>query len=175
LLADLGDDERSPVTFMDPHRELRRHLVDLLQASGAHLDFDAAVEDLPAGLRGKRPPGVPHSPWRLVEHMRIAQRDILEFSRNPRHVSPKFPDGYWPDGDAPPSPSAWDETIAAFQADLQAMCDLVADPATDLFAPIAHGEGQTILREALLVADHNAYHLGQLIVVRRALGAWPAE
>jgi hypothetical protein len=118
---------------------------------------------------------VPHSPWRLVEHMRIAQCDILEFSRNQQHVSPKYPEGYWPDGDAPPSADAWDATIAAFQADLQAMCDLVADPATDLFTPIAHGEGQTILREALLVADHNAYHLGQLILVRRALGAWPAE
>ena len=154
---------------------LRRHLVDLMEGGGAHLGFAAAVADLLEKLRGKRPPGVPHSPWRLVEHMRIAQWDILEFSRNPRHVSPKFPDGYWPVGDALPTPAAWDETIAAFQADLQAMCDLVADPATDLFAPIPHGDGQAILREALLVADHNAYHIGQLIVVRRALGAWPAD
>ena len=152
---------------------LRQHLVDLLKQSAAHIDFAAAVAELPAELRGKRPRGVPHSPWRIVEHMRIAQWDILEFSRDARHVSPKFPGGYWPEGDAPPTPAAWDETIAAFQPDLQAMCDLVADPATDLFAPIPHGDGQTILREALLVADHNAYHLGQLIVVRRALGAWP--
>ena len=104
--------------------------------------------------------------------MRIAQWDILEFCRNPRHVSPSFPEGYWPQGDAPPDAGAWDHTLAAFRADLQAMQDLVADPAVDLFAPIPHGEGQTILREALLVADHNAYHLGQLVAVRRALGAW---
>ncbi len=154
---------------------LRQHLVDLLKQSTAHIDFAAAVADLPEKLRGKKPRGVPHSPWRIVEHMRIAQWDILEFSRDPRHVSPEFPGGYWPESDAPPTPAAWDETIAAFQADLQAMCDLVADPATDLFSPIAHGEGQTILREALLLADHNAYHLGQLIVVRRALGDWPAD
>ena len=152
---------------------LRQHLVDLLKQSAAHIDFAAAVADLPEKLRGKKPRGVPHSPWRIVEHMRIAQWDILEFSRDPRHVSPEFPGGYWPESDAPPTQAAWDETIAAFQADLQAMCDLVADPATDLFAPIPHGDGQTILREAHLIADHNAYHLGQLIVVRRALGAWP--
>jgi hypothetical protein len=123
-------------------------------------------------LRGRKPKGVPHTPWRLVEHMRIAQWDILEFSRNPNHVSPPFPAVYWPDGDAPPTADAWDQSVEAFRADLQAMCDLVADPATDLFARIPHGDGQTILREALLVADHNAYHLGQLVVVRRALGAW---
>src|SRR5207302_8464774 len=99
--------------------------------------------------------------------------DILEFSRNPRHVSPEFPAGYWPEGDAPADSKAWDRSVAAFKADLQAMCDLVADPSTDLLAPIKHGQGQTILREALLAADHNAYHLGQLVVVRRALGAWP--
>jgi hypothetical protein len=107
--------------------------------------------------------------------MRLAQWDILEFSRNPRHVSPEFPAGYWPKGDAPPDAGAWDRSAAAFQADLKAMQDLVADPATDLVAPIPHGQGQTILREALLVVDHNAYHLGQLVIVRRLLGAWPDE
>jgi hypothetical protein len=105
--------------------------------------------------------------------MRIAQWDILEFSRRSDHVSPAFPDGYWPDGDAPPDPKAWDHSVKGFQADLEAMKGLVGDPATDLFARIAHGDGQTILREALLVADHNAYHLGQLVVVRRLLGCWP--
>jgi len=115
---------------------------------------------------------VPHTPWRLLEHLRIAQWDILEFSRNPKHVSPSFPDGYWPRSDAPPDAAAWDRSVAAFRADLKAMQDLVADPATDLFALLPHGEGQTILREALLVADHNAYHLGQLVMLRRALGAW---
>src|SRR5438105_8230260 len=137
------------------------------------LDFEAAIKDLLTELREAKPAHLPHTPWRLLEHMRIAQWDILEFCRNPRHVSPPFPQGYWPAGDAPPDEAAWDRSVAAFQADLQAMQDLVADPATDLFAPFPHGEGQTVLREALLVADHNAYHLGQLVVVRRLLGAWP--
>jgi hypothetical protein len=151
---------------------VREHLLYLLRGGGAHLDFEAAIADLPVGLRGARAPGVPHSPWRLLEHMRIAQWDILEFSRNPQHVSPPFPTGYWPSGDAPADEAAWERSVAAFRADLRAMQELVADPATDLFAPIPHGEGQTVLREALLVADHNAYHLGQLVVVRRMLGAW---
>jgi len=157
---------------MDQHKSLREHLLYLLRGGGAHLHLYAAIEGLPAELRGVKPDGIPHSPWRLLEHMRIAQWDILEFSRNPKHVSPRFPDGYWPQGDAPPDAGAWDRSVQAFRADLQAMCDLVADEATDLFAPIPHGEGQTVLREALLVADHSAYHLGQLVVVRRALGAW---
>ena len=160
---------------MDHHKQLREHLLYLLKGGGAHLHFDAAVADLPFEMQGKQPPGVPHSPWRLLEHMRLAQWDILEFSRNPHHVSPSFPDGYWPDGAAPSDGKAWERSVKAFRDDLNAMCSLVADEATDLFAPIAHGEGQTILREALLVADHNAYHLGQLVVVRRALGAWPNE
>src|SRR5262245_30286323 len=157
---------------MDNNKALREHVLYLLRDGGAHLDFDKAIAGLPVKLRGVCPPGVPHSPWRLVEHMRIAQWDILEFSRNPRHVSPAFPAGYWPTGDAPPSDAAWDKSVNAFRADLDAMAQLVADPPTDLFAPIPHGDGQTVLREALLVADHNAYHLGQLVVVRRLLGAW---
>ena len=131
--------------------------------------------DLPEELRGARPQGLAHTPWRLLEHMRIAQWDILRFSIDPDHVSPEFPDGYWPAGDAPADGDAWDRAVTAFRADLGAMMDLVTNPATDLFAPIAHGQGQTILREALLVADHNAYHLGQLVTVRKLLGAWPAD
>jgi hypothetical protein len=157
---------------MKTDQALREHLLYLLRGGGAHLHFDAAVADLPPALRGARPPGISHTPWRLLEHMRIAQWDILEFSRNPKHVSPDFPAGYWPEGDAPPDDGAWESSVAAFRAGLKAMQDLVADPKTDLFARIPHGDGQTILREALLVADHNAYHLGQLVVVRRALGAW---
>jgi hypothetical protein len=155
--------------------ELRDHLLYLLRGGGAHLSFDAAVAGLPADLRGAKPAGLPHTPWRLVEHMRIAQWDILEFCRNARHISPKFPEGYWPEGDAPADAGAWDRSVGAFCADLQAMQELVAAPTTDLFARIPHGEGQTILREALLVADHNAYHLGQLVTVRRLLGAWPKD
>src|SRR2546423_5608588 len=157
---------------MDQDQSLREHLLYLLRGGGAHLDFDAAIADLPADLRGARPPGVPHTPWRLLEHLRMAQWDILEFTRNPRHVSPPWPGGYWPVGDAPPDDGAWDRSVAAFRTDLQAMQDLVADPATDLFTPLPHGKGQTALRDALLVADHNAYHLGQLVVVRPLLGAW---
>jgi hypothetical protein len=157
---------------MNTDQALREHLVYLLRGGGAHLDFEAAVADLPVELRGAKPASLPHTPWRLLEHLRLAQWDILEFSRNPKHVSPPFPDGYWPQGDAPPDPAAWDRSVAGFRADLRAMQELVADPKTDLFARIPHGEGQTVLREALLVADHNAYHLGQLVVVRRLLGAW---
>jgi hypothetical protein len=160
---------------MDRDRMLRDHVLYLLRDGGAHLSFDKAVADLPAKLRGAKPPGMPHTPWRLVEHMRLAQWDILEFSRNPKHVSPEFPEGYWPKGDAPPNSKAWDVSIKAFRKDLKAMEDLVNDSKTDLFARIPHGEGQTILREALLVADHNAYHLGQLVVIRRLLGAWKEE
>jgi hypothetical protein len=153
-------------------QQLRQHLDELLGGGGAHLDFDAAVADLPPALRGKKPPHVPHTPWRLVEHMRIAQWDILEFCRNPSHVSPDWPGGYWPAGDAPPDDDAWEASLAQFRADLAAVRQLVADPSVDLLARLPHGTGQTVLREALLVADHNAYHLGQLVAVRRALGAW---
>ena len=160
---------------MDRDRDLRDHVVYLLRGGGAHLSFDKAVARLPAKLRGAKPAGVPHTPWRLLEHMRIAQWDILDFCRNPGYVSLEFPKGYWPQGDAPPNSKAWDASIKAFRKDLKAMEDLVEDAETDLFARIPHGEGQTILREALLVADHNAYHLGQLIVIRRLLGAWAEE
>ena len=152
---------------------LRQHVLYLLNGGGAHLDFDAAVNDLAVELRGTKPEQLPNSPWRIVEHMRICQWDILEFSTNRDHVSPPFPEGYWPDGDAPPNDAAWDQSLTQFRQDLQSMKDLVEAESTDLFAKIPHGDGQTILREALLVADHNAYHLGQLVLVRRALGAWP--
>ena len=151
---------------------IREHVLYLLRGGGAHLSFDDAIADLPAEFRGRKPDNVPHSPWRLLEHMRNAQWDILEFCRNPKHVSPKFPDGYWPEGDAPPTADAWDRTIQAFHEDLKAMQDLVTDPRSDLLAAIPSGDGQTLLREALLIADHNAYHLGQLVIVRRCLGIW---
>ncbi|MGB6686471.1 MAG: DinB family protein [Terracidiphilus sp.] len=157
---------------MQTDKPLREHVIKLLAGGDAHVDFDAAIENLPAELRGKRPPGAEHSPWELLEHMRIAQRDILEFSRNPEHKSPKWPEGYWPAKPVPPDKDAWDKSVRAFRHDLKAMCDLVADEKTDLFAKIPHGDGQTILREALLTADHNSYHLGELVLVRRLLGAW---
>ncbi len=160
---------------MDNEKSLRKHLLELLEGGHAHLDFERAIAGLPAKLRGARPPGLPHTPWRLVEHMRIAQWDILRFSVDPEHVSPEFPAGYWPTGDAPPDAKTWDRSVAEFRSDLQAIKDLVSNPATELFKPIPHGQGQTILREVLLVADHNGYHLGQLVTVRRLLGAWHDE
>ena len=156
----------------DPHKSLREHLLYVLRGGGAHVHFDKAVADMPPDLCGRTVPPVPYSPWQLLEHMRIAQWDIMQFSRDSKHVSPEWPDGYWPSGDAPSDGGAWDVAVEAFRTDLAAMCELVADPATDLFARIPHGDRQTILREALLVADHNAYHLGQLVVVRRLLGCW---
>jgi len=154
------------------HRSLRQHVLELLRGGNAHLNFEEALAGLPPTLRGERPDELPYSPWRLLEHMRIAQWDILEFSRNPKHVSPEFPAGYWPERDAPPDDKAWQKSIRQFRSDLKAMQDLVEDPAIDLLAPIPHGDGQTILREALLLADHNSYHLGQLVTVRRLLGTW---
>jgi hypothetical protein len=160
---------------MTEDKALRSHLVKLLGSRQAHVHWEDALRDFPAKLRGVRPKGAPHTAWQLLEHLRIAQWDILEFSRNPRHVSPDFPKGYWPPTAAPPDGRAWQKSLAAFRADLKAMQDLVADPSVDLFARIPHGTGQTILREALLVADHNAYHLGQLVLLRRLLGAWESE
>lgn len=158
---------------MNSNQILREHLLELLRGGGAHCEFERATSGLDASLRGRHPRGMLHTPWRLVEHMRIAQWDILEFCRNPAHVSPDFPEGYWPASDAPPTRQAWSRSIRAFQEDARAIQALVADPQVDLHAPIPHGAGQTILREALLVADHNAYHIGQLVIIRRALGDWP--
>lgn len=154
---------------------LRTCVLELLAGGQAHLDFETAIADLPEALRGAQPPGLPHTPWRLLEHMRIAQWDILRYALDPGHVSPEFPAGYWPAGDAPPTGAAWDQSVDAFRADLEAVKAMVSDPAIELLAPIPHGDGHTYLREALLVADHNAYHLGQLVAVRRALGNWPKD
>ena len=156
----------------DQDRSVRQHLIDLLKGGGAHAKFDEVIDGIPAKLRAEKPPGLPHSAWMLIEHMRIAQWDILEFSRNQSHVSPDWPQGYWPRTDAPPSIADWDASIGNFHKDLKAMQDLVANPKTDIYARIPWGEGQTVLREALLVADHNAYHLAQLVDVRRLLRAW---
>lgn len=151
---------------------LREHLRDLLAGGNAHAKFEDVFKGLPPRLRGVKPAGFPHSAWMLLEHLRLAQWDILEFSRNPDCVSPKWPEGYWPKTSAPPSAKAWSRSIQQFRKDLATMQKLVANPKTDLFSRIPWGDGQTILREALLVADHNAYHLAQVVDVRRLLGAW---
>jgi hypothetical protein len=164
-----GQDSRSK----DSHdKQLREHLVYLLAGGGAHAKFGDVVNDIAENVRGVKPDGMPHSAWMLLEHLRIAQWDILEFSRNPKHESPKWPEGYWPAAEAPATTAAWNKSIQQFRKDLKAIEDLVTNPKTDLYARIAWGDGPTILREALLVADHNAYHIGQLVDLRRLLGAW---
>lgn len=161
-----------PEESHDHDQALRKHLLDLLGGGGAHAKFDDVIDDFPLKLRGVKPAGLPHSPWMLLEHLRIAQWDILEFSRNSKHKSPDWPSGYWPKTEAPPKPDAWEKSVEQFESDLKAMQALVKDPKTDLFARIPWGDGQNILREALLVADHNAYHVAQLVDVRRLLGDW---
>jgi hypothetical protein len=148
---------------------LREHIINLLTKAEAHVDVRSTLEDFPPDLRGRKPEGAPHTPWQLLEHMRIAQWDILRFSLDANHVSPKWPEGYWPESDTPKNANAWEQSVRKFLADLDAVCDFMRDPSRDLFAPIPDGSGQTLLREALLVADHNAYHLGQLVMVRRIL------
>jgi hypothetical protein len=156
---------------MDQIQSLRKELDRLLEGKGAHATFDDAVTGFPAELRGVRPDGSPHSAWEVLEHLRIAQWDMLEFSRQTKHKSPAWPDDYWPKNPEPLSLAAWDESIDHFHRDLSAMRALVANPESDLFTPFAHGDGQTLLREALQLADHNAYHTGELIFLRRQLGA----
>jgi hypothetical protein len=151
---------------------LRHHVLELLRGGHAHADLDNALAGFPPKLRGKKPKGAEHTAWQLLEHIRIAQWDILEFSRNAKYVSPKWPDGYWPQTEAPPSAAAWNTSIRKVREDQKAMEKLVTSTKSDLFAPIPHGTGQTLLREALLLADHNAYHIGQLVLLRRLLGAW---
>lgn len=148
---------------------LREHIINLLTKAEAHLDVRSELKDFPHKLRGSKPEGSPHTAWQLLEHMRIAQWDILQFSLDATHKSPEWPEGYWPKTEAPASDKAWEKSVHDFLADLDAMCKLVNDPKRDLFARIPHGTGQTLLREALLLADHNAYHLGQMVMVRRIL------
>src|SRR5919199_37327 len=152
---------------------VRAHLRRVLDWEDAHVGFDAAVKGLPPRLRGAVAQGLPHSPWQLVEHVRIAQADILEFCAGPKYKAKKWPDDYWPRGAAPPNSTAWQRSIAAFRRDRTAMQRLASDRSIDLLASIPWGSGQTYLREILLAADHTAYHVGQLILVRRAIGAWP--
>ena len=159
-----------PKLSASPDKFLRQHLLDLLGGGGAHISFDKVMEDWPVQLAAAKVSNFPHTAWMLLEHMRIAQWDILEFSRNANHVSPAWPEGYWPDSEGPASEKEWSASIAEFKKELRAMEKLVADPKTDLHARLPWGDGQTVLREVLLAADHNAYHLGQLVMLRKCMG-----
>jgi uncharacterized damage-inducible protein DinB len=153
--------------------DLRTHLARALDWKDARVTFQMAVADVSVDLRGRRPSEWPHSLWQLLEHLRLAQHDILDFCRNAEYAELEWPDDFWPSRPEPPSPDAWDASVSAFLADLDALKQLARDPAIDLFAKIPHGAGQTYLRELLLLIDHNAYHIGQIVALRRVLGAWP--
>jgi hypothetical protein len=158
----------------DTQRPLRLHLKKLLEGGDAHVTFEQALEGMPLSLVGRKPRAASHTPWQILEHLRICQWDILEFSINPRHRSPAWPDGYWP-ASAPTHPAAWRRSAQSFRADLRKMIRVLMDPRHDLYAKVDHPEARakhTLLREALVLADHNAYHLGELLLLRRQLGAW---
>lgn len=158
----------------DEHGPLRDQLIALLRGGQAHVTFDEAIQDFPAELRGRVPENLPYSAWQILEHLRITQRDILNFSAPPtggyQHIA--WPDAYWPKPAEPPTVHSWDQTITAIRKDLERFEALITKPEADLFKPFRWGEGQNLLREALLIADHNAYHLGELVVIRRLLGVW---
>jgi len=162
-----SEDYRSVAS--DEKTTLRKQLVDAIRGHQAHIEFTAAVNDFPPELQGAKPAGAPHSAWQLLEHLRIAQSDILEFSRDSKHKSPDWPEGYWPKTEAPPNDKAWAQSVAAFERDTREFMALVSDPNVDLLQPFPHGDGQTLLREALLVASHNSYHLGQLVFLKKTL------
>ncbi len=170
--AKVANREKRARQTPDSSTSLRKHLVELLKGGEAHVGISDTLADFPADKRATAAQGFEHTAWQLLEHIRIAQWDILEFSRNPKHVSPDFPDGYWPKVSASPDDAAWKKSVHAVQNDLRAMIDLVFDPRVDLYARFPWGDGQTLLREALLLADHNAYHVGQMVDLRRALGIW---
>ncbi len=153
-------------------RLLRDQLVELLRGGSAHADLNKSLADFPGGLAGKKPQGAPHTAWQLLEHLRLALHDLLEFSTSSEYLAPNWPEDYWPKTDAPPSPEAWEESVTAIKGDLQAFEDLVRDSESNLYATIPWGKGQTLLREVLLAADHNSYHLGQLVYLRKQLGEW---
>jgi hypothetical protein len=159
---------------MPDESALRNQLLELLRSGHAHATFDDVLNDFPLDRAGIRPEGAPHSAWELLEHMRIAQNDILRFSQSAEYVSPEFPAGYWPQSPAPPGADEWQASVGAFRADLAEFEAMIRDPKQDLYRKFPWGDGQTLLREALLIADHNAYHIGQLVLLRRLLGAWPS-
>jgi DinB superfamily len=157
---------------MENDKVFRKHLEKLLDWQDAHASFDSAIEGIPEEFRGVKPKGMPYSLWQLVEHLRICQLDILDFCRNPDYKEPNFPDDLWPKQSEPPKSESWNKSLADYRKDREDLKQLASDTNIDLFAKIPHGSGQTYLRELLLVADHNAYHVGEIVAVRRLLGIW---
>lgn len=157
---------------MHTDASLRKHLAAVLNWKDAHVSFDDAVKGIPTRFRGVQPPALPYSPWQLLEHIRLAQADILDFCRNPDYCAPKWPDEYWPQSPTPPDSRAWQLSVSSYRADLRSLGKLLDDTAIDFYSEIPHGQGQTYLREILLIADHTAFHVGELVVVRRLLGVW---
>jgi len=160
---------------VDSNKVLREQLLRLLQGGNAHMGIDEAVADFPMGRINEKPPNVPYSPWRLLEHIRITQWDILEFVRDPQHVSPSWPDGHWPAPEAQADEAKWKATLEGIHNDLRAFEEIIQDPATEFFGPIPHAQDYNIFREILLVADHNAYHIGEFGILRQVTGTWPKE
>ena len=158
---------------MEPDKIVREQLLELLRGGHAHMVFDQAVDQFPLETINSRPPGSDYTPWRLLEHIRIAQWDILEFVRNPSHVSPPWPEGHWPPEGETADERKWNETIKRFREDLQAMQAIVENPETDLFNSLPHAEGYSVLREVLVLADHNAYHMGEFALLRQLMSTWP--
>jgi hypothetical protein len=156
-------------------KTLRDLLAQALGGAHSHIEFDAVVKDFPEELRATKPPGAPHTAWQLLEHLRIAQWDILEFSRDPRHQSPKWPEEYWPEAEAPPTPQSWQDSVAKYRHDAKEFAKLLMSSHSDLLTPFPHGSGQTLLREALVLANHNSYHLGQLEYLKKQLLAGRTE
>jgi uncharacterized damage-inducible protein DinB len=153
-------------------RALRDQLIEFLRGGSAHADLKAVLDDFPAKLRGAKPKGAAHTPWQLLEHIRIALHDLLDFSTNPNYVQPEWPKHYWPEEEAPEDASGWDTSVAALKKDIADFVKLVGNPDSNLYATIPWGEGQTLLREVLLAGQHTSYHLGQIVLLRRELGAW---
>jgi hypothetical protein len=160
--------------LMNTDQAVRNHVLALLDGGQAHMSYEDVVADFPADKINVKPPNVPYTPWHLIEHLRITQWDILDYTRNPNYVAISWPTDYWPEQDAKTDMAGWQKTIDQFLADLAEMRAIVADPKTDLTAPIPYAEhGHTVLREALLLADHNAYHIGELGILRQVMDAWP--
>ncbi len=153
-------------------RVLRDHLLEFMRGGSAHVDLATVLDDFPEKLQGSKPENAPFTPWQLLEHMRFTVNDLLIFSTDPKYIAPKWPDEYWPAKDTPASPGDWQKSVKALKADLTAFEKLLQDPDLNLYAKIPWGDGQTLLREILLVCDHTSYHLGEMVLLRRELGAW---